>query len=164
MIVKSRVKTTVKNGEMVEKFLKNIKGAKKSYVTIGVHSDAGHYSEGKSPPEVYEVALWMEFGTKTVPERSFLRSTIDENGNLLRRWRDEMVLNILTKGWTLEKALTAMGFRIQILVQNKIKNRIAPELSQASLRRRKRDGLGTVPLVRTRLLLRSIGFKVHLEE
>lgn len=122
-LIKSTITTRVIGKEKVEKILENIKGLRNSYVTIGVHEGAGSYQGGET---VAEVALWNEFGTRTVPERSWMRSAIDENEGLIEQWREEMVKHILEDGWTVEKALEAMGFRIQTLLQNKILSNVPP--------------------------------------
>jgi len=58
--------------------------AKKPYVKIGIINDKKYQNtEDKktSPLTIVEVATYNEFGTRTIPERSFLRSTADENKN-----------------------------------------------------------------------------------
>lgn len=161
--------TTVKGDKQVKDFLRRVKFAKNSYVTIGVHQEAGQYKfsgtekTGSSPPPtVVEVALWNEYGTSTSPERSFLRSAIDENASLINQWRFEMIDKILNKGWTVEKALTAIGFRIQVLIQNKIKSNVPPPNEPGTKAQKKRDGVGDATLIWSGLMLRSITFKVVL--
>ncbi len=117
----------------MDKIREMLKKYKEAYVSIGIHEDAGVYP-GQNPPSVVEVALWNEFGTETSPSRSFIRSTMDEKESLINKWREEMIDNILFKEWTVEKALTAMGFRIQILVQNKIKSNVPPPLKESTAR------------------------------
>jgi hypothetical protein len=159
-VIRSRISTKTTGDDKVKEFVKHIAKAKRSYVTIGLHEDAGHYTEGANPPTVVEVGLWTEFGTKYSPERSWLRSTIDENGELLNKWRNEMMNNIMTKGWTVEKALEAMGFRIQVLLQNKIKSDVPPRIAPATAAAKVREGLAPVSLINTGLMLRSVTFKV----
>lgn len=163
-MIKSHGKTVVKK-DLTKELFSRIKGAKNSYVSIGIHNDAGSYTEGKNPPEVYEVALWNEFGTdRGVPERSFIRSTIDENEGLFQSWRQEMIVNILEKNWTLEKALSAIGFRIQTLVQNKIKSNVPPPNAPSTVAEKARDGVAPNTLIHTGLMLRSVTFKVFLND
>lgn len=133
-----------------------------SHVTVGVHPDAGSYSE-PGAPTVAEVALWAEFGTKRSPERSFLRSAIDEGQHQIDRWRVELLEQVKDGKMTVEKALEALGFRAQVLVQNKIKSGVPPANAESTLREKRREGVGATTLQWTRLLLRSIGHKVNLK-
>lgn len=143
---------------MIKEFLKRIRGKENAYVTIGVHEDAGAYPDGTS---VVQVALWNEFGTDNMPERSFIRSTVDENRSKIEVWRLEMIENIMTKGWTVNKALEAMGFRIQVLIQNKIKSNVPPPNAESTLAGKRRDGVGSSTLIHSGLMLRSIGYRVY---
>lgn len=158
-MIKSEIKTEDYVSPTLKAFLNNIKGAKTSYVTIGIHNDAGEYEDGT---EVYQVALFNEFGTQTAPERSFMRSAIDENDALINQWREEMVDNILNKDWSIEKALNAIGFRIQQLIQNKIKSNVPPPNEQSTKNQKEREGYADRTLIASGLMLRSVGYKVVL--
>jgi hypothetical protein len=152
--------TVVKNDKSADLF-KKISQIKKGFVTIGVHEGAGSYPEGG--PTVMQVALWNEFGTEDgIPERSFFRSAIDDNREILNKYKDELLTNIFDKNWPVEKALKALGFRIQILVQNKIRSNIPPPNALSTLEMKKYEGQGQKTLVATGLLLRSITYKVKL--
>ena len=162
-MIKSKVSTRVRSETIdVKQFLTNLKGAKESFVTIGLHEDAGQYTGAKNNPSVVEVGLWNEFGTEKSPERSFIRSTIDENQSLINNWRDEAINNMIIKGWTLGKALEMMGFRIQVLIQNKIKSNMPPPLAKSTAEAKISHGLAPVTLIDTGLMLRSVTYKVEL--
>lgn len=151
-----------------EKLYQKFMGFESAFVSIGVHEGAGEYDDGTS---VLEVALFNEFGTRSIPERSFLRSTIDENESLINTWREELLRKIIDEDWSVEKALEAIGFRIQTLIQNKIKSNVPPPNSPATIKRKQALGvLGkevfegrTSTLIESGLLLRSITYQVHLE-
>lgn len=160
------IKVTAKTTEIKKYDIGNLlERLQKGYVTIGVHEDAGYYetSSGEQGPLVAEVALWNEFGTSTSPERSFLRSAIDDNASELNAYREELLANIIFKGWTIEKALEALGIRIQFMIQNKIKSNIPPKLSASTIASKKRKGVAPVTLIDSGLMLRSITYKVNLE-
>lgn len=162
-MIKVKTQTKVKtDGMNVKKFLENLKGASRSYVTIGLHEDAGSYS-GTNPPSVVEVGLWNEFGTATSPERSWLRSAIDESEGQINAWREEAINNMIHKGWTLEKALHMMGFRIQVLVQNKIKSNVPPPNAESTAEAKAKHGVAQQTLIDTGLMLRSVVYKVVME-
>lgn len=141
-------------------FLKELKRAKESYVTIGLHEDAGEYPGG---PSVVEVGLWNEFGTDTSPERSFLRTAIDKNEEKIGEWREEAITNMMERGWSTQKALEMLGFRIQQLVQRQIQSDVPPPNAKSTVDAKIRDGVATNTLQWTKLMLRSVTYKVVLK-
>lgn len=176
-MIKSKTTTKDSNPDLIRRFLRKIRGSEKAYVTIGVHDDAGKYP-GPNAPSVVEVALWNEFGTQTSPERSFIRSTLDDNRSQIEQWRLEVIANVLHKDWTVTKALETIGFRVQTLIQNKIKSNVPPPNASSTQRKKSQSGslpktldgasvgdqvslLSSSTLIDTGLMLRSIGFKVH---
>lgn len=114
---------------------------KGAHVTIGIHSDAGKYTGGKNPPDVVQVALWNEFGTQTIPQRSFFRSALRDNEAKINRWREEMLNHMVTDNWSIEDVLNTMGQRIQILIQNKIKSNVPPPNALGTTRGKQRSGV-----------------------
>jgi hypothetical protein len=159
-LIKSHTKTTVKGQDKVDALRKAIGRHKTAYVEIGFHEDAGEYEDGTS---VVQVALWNEFGTETSPERSFFRTAIDENAAKINEWRNEMIGNIIEKSWTVQKCLDTMGFRIQVLVQNKIKSNLPPPNAPSTLEAKARAGTGSNTLMNTKLMLRSVTYKSVLK-
>lgn len=174
MIV-AKVTVEDKGSLWLKKFAKRLEGFEKAYVTIGVHDDTGTY-EG-SDVTVAEVAMFNEFGTTgrgpghentagpafangAVPERSFIRSTIDENEALINSWRTEMIEKVIAGDWDVEKALDAIGFRIKTLIQNKIESNVPPPNAPSTLDQKRRDGVPPNTLMNTKLLWRSINYKV----
>jgi len=154
-----RSKITVRKDDSSKfKFLRaQLKHLKKAYVTIGFHSDAGQYADGT---DVVQVALWNEFGTEKTPSRSFIRSTIDENADKINKWREEALENIIYKGWSVEKALAMIGFRLQTLIQNKIKSNVQPANAPSTQQHKAREGVPNRTLIETELMLRSVTYKV----
>ena len=159
--------TIKRKGPDIRANLRNARGQfAKAYVTVGVQRAEGQQDYEGTDVTVAQVALWNEFGTPNAehptPERSFMRSTMRENRGLIEQWRKEALLNVITKGWTVEKALTMVGYRMVVLVQNKIKSNIPPENAPWTLERKERLNQGTNTLIATGKLLRSIGFQVHV--
>lgn len=157
------IKPTVKvefNKKEFEEFLKRMKHTSGSYVTIGVHEGAGDYESGVS---VVQVALWNEFGTERIPERSFLRSVLYGNESLINSWRQKEIKEIMEKKTTPEKALSSIGFRIRELVKNKIGSDVPPPNAPSTLARKKRLGVAPRTLIESGLLQRSIDFKVVIK-
>lgn len=159
-MIKAKFTFEDKSANLIKRFLTEVEGAQDSYVTIGVHSDAGKYSDGIDPPEVVEVALWTEFGTKSMPERSWLRSAIDDNIETINQWRVEAIQKIMRGEWNVQKSLESLGFRIQVLVQNKIQSNVPPPLSDSTIKQKMADGVPLQTLEWTMLMFRSVTYKV----
>lgn len=166
----AKVSISSKDSAEYTRLKKFFKG-KAAYVTIGVHEDAGRYPTGV---DVVQVALWNEFGTETVPERSFFRSTMAENETRIESFRNVIIKQMFEDKWTPEQALDALGLYIQNLVQNKIKSNVAPAYGTgkkgatareiASRQAAKVSRVGHANTLReTELLLRSITYKVVVE-
>ena len=154
------VKITDKNPDVIRELVKRCKGASEAYVTVGVHEDAGEY-EGDGAPSVVEVALWNEFGTHSIPSRPFLRTAIDENVAKINAWRVEAARKIVFGGWTVEKGLEMIGFRVQQLIQNKIRSDVPPPNAPSTAADKVRRGVAPNTLMDSTLLLRSVTYKVH---
>jgi hypothetical protein len=129
---------------------------KKPHVKVGLMGKKIHKeSEGLS---VVEVGIFNEFGTKNVPERSFMRSTYDERREHWFR-RTKRLHRLILKGRsTVEKSLSVMGETIQKDTKNKIIKQDPnwPELSPKTI-----DKKGsTAKLIDTSQMLNSIRYVV----
>ncbi|RZL29669.1 MAG: hypothetical protein EOP64_00255 [Sphingomonas sp.] len=152
---KSKVKLTSKS-------LNELKGRLEranAYVTVGIHPGAGTYKDGE---DVVMVGLINEFGTSKIPERSFLRSAVRDNAALIDSWRVELLRKIISGSMSVETALEAMGVRVQILIQNRIKSDIQPANAPSTVAQKLADGVAPRTLIHTGLLLRSISYQVHV--
>ncbi len=172
-MIKAKAETRVKvdNSKKIKAALKQVSG---SYVTIGIHKDAGEYDDGT---DVATVALANEFGvpSKGIPQRSFFRTALEENEGKINAWREEALGNIIEKGWSVQKGLEMLGFRIQILIQNKIKSNVPPPNKASTLKEKQRQGVAskhgqkagfegrTGTLIESGLMLRSVGYKVFVK-
>lgn len=145
---------------MFKRLIKLMHDIENAYVSIGVHEDAGSYTGPGKQPTVVEVALWTEFGTKHMPERSWLRSAVDENMGQIDRWREEILEQIWEEKITVAQGLEMIGYRMQALIQNKIKSNVPPPNAPSTLAEKRRDGVGDSTLIHTGLLMRSVTFKV----
>lgn len=122
-------------------------------ITVGVHADSGNEPGGSS---TVDVASYQEFGTDTIPARSFLRAWFDGNGpkirDTLRRAGNAVVAGRLTP----KQALGQAGDIFVGEIQKRIVGGIAPDLKDNTIRRK---GSNT-PLVDTGHLKSSITRKV----
>lgn len=157
-MAKANVKTTDKDKGR-NRILNEIDVLKGSYVTIGVHSEAPPYPSGQS---VQFVATENEFGNSRIPERSFLRSTFDENRDTWRK-KHRILLNAVIKGRTSTKlALRALGFEMATATQNKIITLQNPPNAQSTIDRK--PLVGNNPLINTRHLLNNVGFETTVSK
>lgn len=99
-----------------------------------------------------------------VPERSFLRATIDEKGaeyvELIRRGLGRVVDGRMS----VERVFGLLGARVAADVRNRIRAGIAPELTAATLRKKTRASDGAVantPLILTGQLLKAITWAIR---
>lgn len=157
-MIKAKVVVQEKNSDLMRRLLREMPKLKKAHVTVGFHDDAGEYDGGE--PSVVEVALWNEFGTKNVPARSFIRSTIEESIDKINHWREEALVSIIENGVPVEKALEAIGMRIQVLIQNKIKSNVPPPNAESTREAKRREGVPDRTLINTGLMLRSVTYRV----
>jgi len=137
---------------------KRLKQMDKSFVTIGIHDGAGKYPSGV---DILDVAFWNEFGTKTAPERSFIRATIDENKPMLLRQIKKQRDQVLNLEKTPEQVLDGIGFMIQQLIQGKMETLREPANAPATIAQKPETGDN--PLIDSRLLKRSVNFETTIE-
>lgn len=162
------IKHTVKD-RGYSKIFKTIKEINSNlpHVTIGVHEDSGKYDD--KDVTVAEVAFWNEYGTRIAPERSFIRSTVNENRAKYIKKTKELWNKVIKNEMTIEKALNQLGFMIAIDIQNKIKTLNSPPNAESTTYRKTFGRSETTnkylakPLIDSALLLRSIGFQVFNE-
>ena len=82
-----------------------------------------------------QVAVENEFGTDTTPERSFIRSTVDEQNKAWQRYAEKLKDKILD-GMAMDRALGIMGLLIQRDIQRKIRSNIQPANAPSTIARK----------------------------
>ncbi len=110
----------------------------RSSVTIGVHEETGAHDtqDDEAPVTVAEVATWMEFGTETTPERSFMRSTVDEHFESYVELSKRLQWLLIQRKLVLKQALGLMGEQIQSDIVAKINSNIAPANADETVARK----------------------------
>lgn len=121
-------------------------------VLVGVESDGGS-------PDVVDYAAWNEFGTATIPERSFLRSTMDNNRAKYLRLQEEAVERMID-GLSPRIAYGAIGLTAVADVRRTIQNHVPPPNAPSTIRRKGFDH----PLIETGHLSDSIQFTVEFRK
>lgn len=120
-------------------------------VTVGVHQGKRN-SEGL---DIAEYGAYNEFGTGKIPERSFMRSTFDENqgnyANIFARGIEQLGVNS-----TLGRVLSFAGMNVQNDIQEKIRSGIAPANSPRTVKIKKSNKT----LIDTGALVQSITYEI----
>lgn len=118
-------------------------------VVVGVLSDAEAIEDGLT---MADIATFHEFGTVNIPQRSFVRSTVDANFQKIQDYQMDQAAEVLLGDLTLDRALGKIGLQVATMMQERIKNVIPPPLKS-------RQG---TPLWNTGRLIRSITWQVIL--
>ena len=139
-----------------KRIMKEMAKAKKANVTVGVHEGKEPYKKGGKTTPVSLVAAANEFGTRTIPERSFMRSTFDTSYKDWIKLTEKLKSDIFKGKETVMSALKKIG-----LVQSeKIKGKILKLRDPANAPSTVKQKVGDNPLVDSRKLWGSIGFEV----
>lgn len=142
---KSEVVYTDRGWDRIAASISELHGA---YVDIGVHSDA----TGEHGVHVADKATANEFGTRRIPERSFMRSTFDEQAAELGRLRARLVGGVIDGKLTARQAMGFLGEQHQQDVQAKIRSGVPPANAPETIARKK----STTTLVDTGEMAQSI--------
>jgi hypothetical protein len=101
-------------------------------VAVGIFETDGQVDAGDGT-RLIEVATWNEFGTGTIPARSFIRAWFDENQYRAREALRRCVLNVTSKGEKPRKALEQFGLWLQAQIQVRIAKGIPPGNADATV-------------------------------
>lgn len=148
-------------------YRRRVAGAKGAYVKVGVTSSVGSQPKesrdpaGKGPLTLVQVAWFNEFGTMTakgkthVPERSFIRSTHDEQREAIIRRKKGLVRQI-GDGLSVRRALEILGTWMKGKIQAKIVSLRTPPNAPGTIKRKQSSN----PLVDIGQLRQNIEYQV----
>lgn len=119
--------------------LRRMAGSK--HVVIGVRSGPGGQKPPGSSLNLAEIASVNEFGSADgrVPERSFLRSTVDKNKTAYAGMAVAAVARAAEPGGDIERELDLIGLRIASDVKQAIANGIGPANAESTKARKGSD-------------------------
>lgn len=142
------IKSPKKAAKELEKLAKSLRGP--DLVKVGLPKGSNDYPDGTS---VIMVGTVHEFGSpsKNIPQRSFLRSTVESNKRPYKDMFKKLSIRIIKGKITKKQALGLIGLQVQTDVREKITDIKEPELKH-------REGN---PLVDTGHLRQSITFEVE---
>ncbi|QDH17412.1 hypothetical protein [Swingsia samuiensis] len=119
------------------------------YINAGFLEDGS--MDGNVP--VAAVAIWNEFGTPTIPERPFMRQTIEKNK---AQWPKLFAAALTQAGGDFEAALDVVAERIVEQIQNEIKAFKEPPNAASTIKKKGFDN----PLIDTGNMLRSVHYEI----
>ena len=128
-------------------------------VRIGFRGPEGLAKHPGSPDvTIVEVATFNEFGTSNIPERSFIRSTMDENRNALLQTNKQLFFEIVVGSMTTERALNILGMKMKALIQKKITDLRTPPNAPSTIRQKGSSN----PLIDTGTMRQAVTYKVSM--
>lgn len=145
-----RIERITRSGEGVEKLAKT-KGA---LLKIGILSGTGEHPNADGGQTIAEIAWWNEFGTRTIPERPFLRPGLRDNLPTYRTIIREALRAILGGKLSNEQGLGILGERAKRDVVNKITSLSSPPNAEAT----KEQKGSSSPLIDTGALRQHINW------
>ena len=125
-------------------------------VEVGFLTKSGTHKN--SDMTVASIAAIHEMGSAdgTIPERSFMRSTMDEKNEEIENLTKKLADQVLFKNLSARKALGTLGAFIQKAFKQKINDGVEPPLKTATIRRKG----SSKALVDTGQLINSIDYEV----
>jgi len=102
--------------------MRELNNAKRAEVLIGVHNGA-----------VAEYGAYNEFGTAHIPERSFMRSTFDENSASISRDLSNRYNQVLSGSLSVYNALNMVGMKHSQQIVAKINSNIQPKNADSTI-------------------------------
>lgn len=106
-------------------------------ITVGVHSDDAHHTHGSGEgTTIGDIAAWMEFGTQTVPQRSFIRGWFDERQEFIASTLRTQFQQVLDGKRPIEQAAERAALALEGDVKQRILENIPPPLSPVTIKRK----------------------------
>lgn len=139
------------------KLIKSFKVAEKEAgVSVGFLRSSGVYEN--SNVTVTQVAAVHEFGSSDgrIPERSFMRSSIDANKGKLEKVISKLAGQVSDGVMPQKKALGIIGQMVQDLMKGKILAGLSPPLAPSTVARKG----SSKPLIDTGQLINSIDWEI----
>lgn len=129
-------------------------------VRVGVLDDApkreGEGEGGTGSQSLLEVAAQHEFGAGKIPQRSFIRGTVEAKGAEIADLQVSLAGRVLKGKLEPDQALEQLGMKVVGMVQTRIAAGIAPALHPDTIEKK---GSST-PLIDTGQLRSSITYRV----
>jgi hypothetical protein len=159
------------------RILKDLASLNGADVFVGIRQEKGQVMDEDGDITVAGYATVNEFGSEDgrIPERSFLRSTVDEKEEKYQTLLAAQIGEVLDGKQTPDKALMTLGERAVRDVQMKIASNIGPANAESTYRKirapqARRKGGATpkgsgpkVTLIDTGRMRQSIDYEIHVD-
>lgn len=147
-----QVKVNSTGGKGIASLFKRLE---KGTVDVGILASEGKHKD--SAFSVAQIGFIHEFGAATIPERSFIRSTINGQSKDIKKIAQVQYKKVLNGSITTEEGLGILGAFTAGLIQEKFtSNDWAPNTDKTQARKG-----SSAPLIDTGQLRQSISFKVN---
>lgn len=147
-----------------EAIKKRLLALNKSFVTVGVHQEQNirQGADGATGANMSLIAWVQEFGTSDgrIPERSYMRSTIDEEQERIASLIKKGVVSITVDRMSQRQALSIVGQFVQTAIQKKITSLRDPPNTPSTIAQKGSSN----PLIDTGQLRASIQYDVRIGE
>ena len=132
-MIKPKIKTKVTDKDF-RRISREVKKLNKAITAIGLFEDTPNYPDGTSVPLV---GFWNEFGTKRSPERSWMRSFLDEHKKELERLVKSLFSRVLRGELDARQAISRLGAWAETGMKKQITNFVAPENALSTIKKKK---------------------------
>lgn len=136
--------------------LRRFSGIVKPKIEVGIFEQDGNRQHGSDELTVLEVAIANEFGTDSIPERSFVRAWFDENQGKCREAIRRMTIAVAAGKYTKEQAYELVAQRFVGEIQRRMAQGIPPPNAETTIKLKGSDK----PLIDTGQLRSSITYRV----
>jgi hypothetical protein len=159
-VAKPAIKWTDKDlgwGELRNRVIKlSQRGA---YCLVGVQGSEASRPHAKAELTVGQIATIHEFGTATIPQRSFIRAAIDEYQGAIQKRATLIGTGIMLLKFTIDQGLGLLGEYSVGIMKQRIADRIPPPLRPRTIARKG----SSVPLIDSGQLRGSITHKIEAD-
>lgn len=155
MIKPSKIKVKVDDTKM-KKIFAELKKLENAFTLIGIQEGAPTV-EGVL---VSDYTFWNEYGTKTIPERPFMRGWFDGNLQRIKKFAETLYGKVADGTMKANTALKVLGQWAQDQIRKSIINLKSPPNAPSTIRIKKSSN----PLIDTGTMLNSIHHTEHFNK
>jgi hypothetical protein len=141
--------------------VKRVFQERRPVLEIGILDGSKAYPGGGGAT-VSDVGTWNEFGTDTIPPRSFIRAWFDEAEPRMRDGLSKLMQSVLMGKRTAENALELLGLKAVGEIQERISAGVPPPNAPSTVAQ-KGSSTPSTPLIETGALRASISHRVTEE-
>ena len=171
MVARPSLDETPLSAARWRKMKRDLRSLRDVVVTVGIHGEDGEREDGKVTN--VQVAATHEFGNPAmrIPERSFIRSTIDEQQDGIL---DDMAtaMDQTIQSGHIVRNMERVGIKTEVRIRKTLRDGVKPALSPVTIERRRKKlsggkpdnnkyGTTETPLIDTGQLIQSIASKVE---